>query len=47
MDLIVQNLLILEMPLGGLGYQALIGRDLLDRCDFFYGGRSQRFSLTY
>lgn len=47
MDLVVQNLLILEVPLVGLGYQALIGRDLLARCDFLFGGRRQRFTLTY
>jgi hypothetical protein len=47
MDLMVQNLLILEVPLAGLGYQALIGRDLLARCDVTYGGRRKRFSLRY
>jgi hypothetical protein len=45
--LVLQNLLILEVPLAGLGYQALIGRDVLDRCDFLYGGRRQRFALAY
>jgi len=47
MDLVVGNLLIMEVPLTALGYQALIGRDLLARCDFLYGGRRQRFTLTY
>ncbi len=47
MDLVVPNLLILEVPLAGLGYQALIGRDVLSRCDFLYGGRRQRFTLMY
>jgi hypothetical protein len=46
-DLVLQNLLILEMSLSGLGYQALIGRDVLDRCDFLYRGRQQRFALAY
>jgi Retroviral aspartyl protease len=45
--LVFQHLLILEVPLTGLGYQALVGRDVLDRCDFLYGGRRQRFSLAY
>jgi hypothetical protein len=45
--LVLQNLLILEVPLAVLGYQVLIGRDVLDHCDFFYGGRQQRFSLAY
>ena len=30
-----------------IGYQALIGRDVLDRCDSLYGGRRQRFTLAY
>ncbi len=47
MNLVVPNLLILEVPLAGLGYQALMGRDLLARCDFLYGGRRQRFTLMY
>jgi hypothetical protein len=45
--LVLQNLLILEVPLAGLGYQVLLGRDVLDRCDFLYGGRRQRFTLAY
>ena len=32
--LVFQNLLILEVPLAGLGYKALIGRNVLDGCDF-------------
>jgi hypothetical protein len=43
----LQNLLVLEVPLAGLGYQTLLGRDVLDHCDFLYAGRRQRFSLTY
>jgi hypothetical protein len=45
--LVFQNLLVLEVPLAGLGYQTLLGRDVLDHCDFLYAGRRQRFSLTY
>lgn len=45
--LLFQHLLILEVPLAGLGYQALLGRDVLDRCDFIYAGRRQRFTLAY
>ena len=45
--LVVPNLLIMEVPLAGLAYQALIGRDLLARCDFLYSGRRQRFTLRY
>jgi hypothetical protein len=45
--LVFQNLLVLEVPLAGLGYQTLLGRDVLDHCDFLFAGRRQRFSLTY
>src|SRR5262249_39246278 len=41
------NLLVAEVPLNQLGYQALIGRDLLDRCKFVYDGPAKQFSLTY
>lgn len=47
LGLVVPDLLVLEVPLGGLGYQALLGRDVLDRCDFLYAGRRQRFTLVY
>jgi hypothetical protein len=46
-SLVVPDLLILEVPLAGLGYQVLIGRDVLARCDFLYRGRRQRFGLKY
>jgi hypothetical protein len=46
-ELVFQTLLILELPLAGLGYQALLGRDVLDRCDLLYAGRGQRFTLAY
>jgi hypothetical protein len=46
-SLAVPNLLIMEVPFAGLGYQALLGRDVLARCDFLYGGRRQRFALRY
>ena len=36
--LVLQNLLVLEVPLAGLGYQTLLGRDVLDHCDFLYAG---------
>jgi hypothetical protein len=45
--LVVPNLLILEVPLTELGYQALIGRDVLAHCDFLFRGRRQRFALRY
>ena len=46
-DLVEPNMIILEVPLAAFGYQILIGRDLLDRCDFLYSGRRGRFTLAY
>ena len=43
----IPNLLVLEMPLATIGYHVVIGRDILDRCDFLYRGRRQRFTLIY
>jgi hypothetical protein len=34
-----------ERALGALGYQALIGRDVLDHCAFFYDGPGRRITL--
>ena len=46
-NLVVANLLVLEVSLTALGYDALIGRDILDRCSFHYSGRRGRFALVY
>ena len=46
-NLVVGNLNVYEVPLAGLGYQALIGRDVLARCRFLYNGRGNRFRLAY
>jgi Aspartyl protease len=43
----IRDLPVLELSLGPLAYQALIGRDLLNRTEFLYGGRSGTFTLTY
>ena len=40
------NLTALEVNLGPLGYQMLIGRDLLARCRFLYNGPRGRFRLA-
>jgi hypothetical protein len=45
--LIVLNLSVLELSLAPLGYQALIGRDVLARCRFLYDGPNNRFRLGY
>lgn len=46
-DLFLPDLIILELNLGPLGYQALIGRDVLSLCDFLYQGPAGQFQLTY
>jgi hypothetical protein len=38
---------LVERPLGATDYQALIGRDILARCQFLYDGPAGTFSLTY
>jgi hypothetical protein len=46
-DLIEPNLYVLELPLASLGFQALIGRDVLARCCFRYDGPASQFDLEY
>jgi hypothetical protein len=38
---------LLELPLGVLGYQLLIGRDVLRRCLLVYDGPAERVTLGY
>jgi hypothetical protein len=46
-DLIVRDLMVIELNLGQLGYQALIGRDVLAGCRFLYDGPQGRFKVAY
>lgn len=46
-DLVVRNLLVMELKLGSLGYQVLIGRDVLAGCRFLYDGPADRFKVAY
>jgi hypothetical protein len=46
-DWVVRDLLVVELALAGLGYQVLIGRDVLAMSRFVYDGRGNRFSLDY
>jgi len=46
-DLVVQNLTVLEVSLASLGYEVLLGRDVLAGCRFFYHGPKGRFQLAY
>ena len=45
--LAVLDMSVLELPLTPLGYQVLIGRDILARCRFLFDGPKNTFSLTY
>ncbi len=46
--LIVRNMAVICTDLlQAMGYHALIGRDVLEKCLFFYDGASQRFTLAY
>ena len=47
LDLVVPAIGMVEQDLGSLGYQILIGRDILARCQFLYDGPANTFSLTY
>lgn len=46
-DLAVSSTAILELPLALLGYQVVIGRDVLARCRLLYNGPRNRFRLAY
>jgi hypothetical protein len=45
--LVKRTLLAQELPIGRLGYDVAIGRDLLASCRFVYEGRTGQFELTY
>ena len=47
LNLVIGALLVAELPLAGLGYRALIGRDVLLKCRFLYDGPRARFQLAY
>jgi len=46
-NLVVDGLLVAETFLATLGYQVLIGRDVLSRCRFVYDGPGNWFRLSY
>jgi hypothetical protein len=45
--LLLRNWRVMELPLGSLDYQVLIGRDVLNKCQFVFDGINRRFSLRY
>ena len=47
LNLVISDLVMIELALGPLGYQALIGRDVLAECHFQYHGPKNRFRLSY
>lgn len=46
-NLVLPSQSIVELSLGQLGYQVLIGRDVLDRCLHIYNGPAQHLTLVY
>ncbi len=46
-NLVLRNHPVVEQALGPLGYQALIGRDVLERCYLGYNGPGRTFLLAY
>ena len=47
LNLRLGNLTVVEMPLGAMAFQALIGRDVLALCRFLYDGPAGQFELGY
>jgi len=45
--LVLGNQTILELTLNTLGYQMLLGRDVLEHCRFLLDGPRRRFFLKY
>ncbi len=45
LDLVVPSRAVLDLPPAGLGYDCLIGRDVLALCRFVYDGRQGNFTL--
>jgi hypothetical protein len=47
LNLTLGNLLVMELAIGVLGYEALLGRDVLAGYRFVYDGPGGRFELAY
>lgn len=43
----IGSIAVVERALGTLSYQALLGRDVLASCGFFYDGPGSRFTLAF
>lgn len=46
-NLVLRNHPVIEQPLGAVGYQALLGRDVLDHCILVYNGPGRSLILGY
>jgi hypothetical protein len=46
-NLVVPDIDVTELDLGSLGYDALLGRDVLARCVLTYDGPNSSFTLAY
>lgn len=46
-DLVLTDVVVLELSLAAIGYQAMIDRDILSRCRFLYNGPRNRYRLAY
>src|SRR5262245_58267180 len=42
-----RDMQVLELPLAQLGFEVLVGRDMLAHCNFLYQGPLGRFELSY
>jgi hypothetical protein len=46
-NLVLRSLPVLEQPLNQLGYEALLGRDVLEHCLLVYDGPSRLLTIAY
>jgi hypothetical protein len=46
-NLAIPDLSVLELSLASLGYEVILGRDVLARCRFLYDGPANQFELEY
>ena len=44
---VLENLFVIEAPMGGVPYQCLLGRDVLKQATLVYNGKSNQFALTF
>jgi len=45
-DVVIENVFVIEAPMGGVPYQCLIGRDILRLSTLLYEGPSNRYTLS-